>query len=165
MENKFVKEIIWSQFGASIEMLENAINDCPEDLWQNRQNKPEFWYLVYHTLFWLDFYLTSEPDKYKPTEPFTLSELDPEGILPDRVYSKKELLNYLTFSKNKCAKTILNLTDEIVNKDYKFGSVQMSFGELLIYNLRHVQHGVGQLNLILRQKIDFAPKWIKRSSI
>lgn len=164
MENNFVREIIWSQFGASIEMLENAIKFCPEELWSSRKSKPEFWYLVYHTLFWLDFYLTSDPDKYNPTSPFTLSELDPEGILPERVYSEQELLIYIGHCRKKCKETILNLTDETANNNYKYGSVKMSFGELLIYNLRHVQHGVGQLNLILRQKTDEAPKWIKRGN-
>jgi hypothetical protein len=157
-----VKDIIWSQFGASIEMLKNAINACPENLWSDRTQQPEFWYLVYHTLFWLDFYLTEYPNKYIPQEPYTLSELDPEGKLPDRVYTKDELLNYLTFCRRKCEKTLNNLTDEKAKQNYKFGSIEMSFGEIIIYNLRHVQHGTGQLNLILRQKIDSAPGWVKK---
>lgn len=157
-----MKEIIWSQFGASIEMLENAIKACPENLWSDRTQIPEFWYLVYHTLFWLDFYLTDDPANYSPPKPFNLSELDPEGILPDRVYAKDEILNYLTFCRRKCEETMMNLIDEKAKQNYKFGSIEMSFGELLIYNLRHVQHGVGQLNLILRQKIDSAPGWVKK---
>jgi hypothetical protein len=119
--------------------------------------------LVYHTLFWLDFYLTETPDNYSPPQPFTVSELDPEGVLPERVYTKTEILSYLNQGRKKCRQTIKDLTDQIANKHYKFGSVEMSFGELLIYNVRHVQHGVGQLNLILRQKIDSAPRWVKRS--
>jgi hypothetical protein len=143
-------------------MLENAIKACPEDLWSDRTQKPEFWHLTYHTLFWLDFYLTEAPGEFAPPKPFTLSELDPEGSLPERVYSKTELLYYLEYGRKKCRQTIENLTYEIANKQYKYGSVKMSFGELLIYNLRHVQHGVGQLNLILRQKTDSAPRWVKR---
>ena len=117
MENNFVRDIIWSQFGASISMLENAIKACPVNLWENRQNKPEFWYLAYHTLFWLDFYLTHEPEKFKPVEPFTISELDPEGILPDRIYSRQELLKYLDQCRIKCKDTILNLTDVTANQN------------------------------------------------
>ena len=33
----------------------------------------------------------------------------------------------------------------------------MGFAELLLYNLRHVQHHAGQLNLMLRQETDAAP--------
>jgi hypothetical protein len=112
----------------------------------------------------LDFYLTDDPANYSPPKPFNLSELDPEGKLPDSVYTKDELLNYLKFCRRKCDKTLANLTDEKTKQNYKFGSIEISIGELILYNLRHVQHGVGQLNLILRQKIDDSPKWIKRAS-
>lgn len=99
MELNYFREIIWSQFSASIEMLENAIKSCPEELWKDRTQTPEYWYLVYHTLFWLDFYLTDLPDGFNPPKPFTLSELDPEGVIPERVYSKAELLGYLEHGK------------------------------------------------------------------
>jgi len=37
------KTPIWQQFGAAIDMLENAMRACPEDVW------PECWYIAYHT--------------------------------------------------------------------------------------------------------------------
>ena len=157
-----MKKIIWSQFGASIKMMENAIKACPDELWGDRTQNPEYWYLVYHTLFWLEFYLTDSPDDFTPLTPFTLSELDPEGLLPERVYTRTELLTYLEHGRNQFKNIIEKLTDETANKHYKYGSVEMSFGELLLYNMRHVQHGTAQLNLILRQKTDSAPGWVKR---
>ncbi len=30
------KTMIWSQFGAAIDMLANAIRACPDDLWYDR---------------------------------------------------------------------------------------------------------------------------------
>ena len=38
--------------------------------------------------------------------------------------------------------------------------VNYSVLEILFYNLRHVQHHIGQLNLLLRQKADVAAEWI-----
>lgn len=35
--------------------------------------------------------------------------------------------------------------------------------ELLLYNMRHVQHHTGQLNLILRQKTGSAPRWVAQA--
>lgn len=35
------KESIWKQFVASIDMLENAIAICPDELWDTGKN---FWY-------------------------------------------------------------------------------------------------------------------------
>jgi uncharacterized damage-inducible protein DinB len=39
----------------------------------------------------------------------------------------------------------------------------MSHAELLLYNMRHVQHHAAQLNLILRQKTESAPGWVARA--
>ncbi len=158
-----IKEVIWNQFGAAIEMLENAISACPENIWGNQIGEQEFWYLAYHALFWLDFYLSDSPDNFSPPSPFTLSEFDPEGALPDRVYTKEELLNYLHQIRKKCKKKIETLTDEAANRKFVFGSINLLVIELMLYNMRHVQHHTAQLNLLLRQKTDSAPKWVKQS--
>lgn len=155
-----LKESIWQQFGAAIDMLENAVRACPEKLWEDRTRQPEFWYLVYHTLFWLDFYLSSSAAGFVPPAPFTLAELDPAGILPERVYSKDELLAYLERGRAKCRATIATLTDGKARKRWTYGSVDLSFGEVLLDNMRHVQHHAAQLNLILRQAGVPAPGWV-----
>ncbi len=49
------KETLWKQFGASIDMLENAISLCTDELWDNEK---KFWYNAYHCLFYLDYYFT-----------------------------------------------------------------------------------------------------------
>jgi len=33
-------KIFWRQFGASIDMLENAIVACPDDLWSDPSRQP-----------------------------------------------------------------------------------------------------------------------------
>src|SRR5680860_457509 len=48
------KEILWNQFGASIDMLENALLMCPVE---SRDTKNKFWYNAFHCLFFLDYYL------------------------------------------------------------------------------------------------------------
>jgi hypothetical protein len=49
-----LRTIIWQQFGAGIDMLENAMAACPDALWHDRSRRPEFWYIAHHTLFFLD---------------------------------------------------------------------------------------------------------------
>ena len=161
--NATYKQILWNQFGAAIDMLENAMTVCPEEIWGSSAGFSEFWYIAYHTLFWLDLYLSGSVENFAPPAPFGLSELDPEGIMPEKIYTKEELLNYLEHSRKKCKTFIQNLTDEIAVKPYKFGSIELPLLELLIYNMRHVQHHTAQLNLILRQKIDSAPRWVKQA--
>jgi hypothetical protein len=160
-----LRTIIWQQFGAAIDMLDNAMVACPEEVWNGRTHRPEteVWYLVFHTLFWLDLYLSDSVEGFAPPAPFTLDELNPAGLLPDRVYTKEELRTYLEHGRNKCRTTIEALTDEKALKRFSIGSIDLSVAELHLYNMRHVQHAAAQLNLILRQTIDGAPRWVKRA--
>lgn len=160
MNEKIFKEIVWSQFGAAIDMLKNAIVECPDDLWVDRSSKHEFWYMAYHTLFWLDYYLYGSNEGFKPPEPFGLEELDPAGVIPERPYTKKELLTYLEHGRRRCRVTIQAMTDQEAMEKYTFGKVELRRDELLLYNLRHVQHHTAQLNLILRQSADIGSKWM-----
>ncbi len=162
--NRELKEIVWGQFGAAIDMLENAIVACPEMVWSDRTRKPEFWYVAYHTLFFLDLYLSDSSDGFAPPSPFTLSEMDPSGLMPPRVYTKEELRAYLAHGRQKCRTAIATLTDESARRHCAYGSIQGTTLEKHIYSGRHVQHHAAQLNLILRQTTDSAPGWVGRAS-
>jgi len=157
-----LKEIIWQQYSAALDTLENAIATCPDELWGNRAKQPEFWYMAYHTLFFLDFYFSDSEEKFAPPAPFKLSELDPAGILPDRIYKKEELLTYLAYGSNKCRDYIKSLTDESNSKPSVMRPA-VTETELLLYTMRHVQHHAAQLNLILRQETNSAPGWVSRA--
>lgn len=157
--NTQLKELLWRQFGATIDMLEDSIVVCPETFW----DKHNFWYSAYHTIFWLDYYSSVKPEMFSPFEPFTLSELDPEGILPDRIYSKEELLDYLEFSRKKVFFLIDGLTEETAKDRFITKNKNYNIVEMILYNMRHVQHHVGQLNLLLRQNVNVAGKWVSET--
>ena len=144
-------------------MLENAVVACPDELWCDRTQQPEFWYVAYHTLFFLDLYLSETEKGFMPPAPFTLDELDPAGLLPERPYSKAQLQGYLEHGRNKCRRVIDAITDEKLRQPCGFGWVDVSAMEILLYNMRHVQHHAAQLNLILRQTIDSAPGWVSKA--
>jgi hypothetical protein len=89
-----------------------------------------------------------------------MEEMDPAGVLAENPYTKDDELQYLEHGRKKCRATIESMTDEQALRPYKFGKVDLSFGELLLYSLRHVQHGAAQLNLILRQTFDLPSPWV-----
>lgn len=155
-----LKQILWQQFGASIDMLENAINACPDDLWRDQDHEPYFWYLVSHTLFWLDLYLHGPAETFNPPQPFGLEELDPAGVLPPRIYAREELLSYLQHCREQCRQTIYGLNETRAGERFRYAWGEASFLELLLYNLRHVQHHTAQLNLILRQRLNLGSRWV-----
>lgn len=155
------KTIIWQQLGAAIESLENAIKACPEKVWGDKAGSHEFWYLVYHTLFFLDYYMSGTDQGFAPPVPFTLSELDPSGVLPDRVYTKEELLSYLGHGRQKSRKVVEALTEETAHKPCGLKK-DLTVAELYLYVMRHVQHHAAQLNLLLRQQTNSAPEWVSK---
>jgi len=159
-----LRTVLWQQFGAAIDMLENAVTACPDRLWADRARGPEFWYVAYHTLFFLDFYLSETSEGFMPPPPFTLTELDPSGVMPDRVYSKDEIGAYLRYGREKCRAAITGLDEETAHERRRLGSLDGTVLEIHLYNMRHVQHHAAQLNLMLRQATDSAPRWVARAA-
>ena len=165
------KTSLWHQFGAAIDTLDNAIRACPDELWGEQvwvtpaepAGYPTFWNLTFHALFWLDLYLSGAVEGFAPPAPFTLDELDPAGLLPERPYSKEELQGYLRHCRQKCRDTIYALTDESANRRCRFGWGEVSFYELLLYNMRHIQEHAAQFNLFLGQKGVSVVDWVAQA--
>lgn len=154
--------LIGQQFGAALDMLENAINACPDSQWGGGS---KFGYIAYHTTFWTDYYLSDTPMEkdYQPPKPFTLSEFE-DGQLPDREYTKTEVLAFLDHVR-QCLQRQLqnNVQEELLEKRFTSEYKDFSLFELLLYNMRHVQHHAAQLNLLLRQGGTTPPDWVSRA--
>ena len=169
--NSAWNDILWRQTGASMDMLENAMRACPDELWTARLwNEPaerpdlsQFWYLAYHCLFWLDLYLSGAVEGFTPPAPFTLAELDPAGLLPERIYTRNELLDYLAHCRQKCHQSIDSLTDEKALHLCSFTWGKLPYAELLLDTMRHVQEHAAQLNLFLGQQAGQSARWVARA--
>ena len=92
--------------------------------------------------------------------PFTLDELDPAGIIPDKPFSRDELLTYLEHNRAKCRVTIDTLTGQSAERMCVFPWGEVAFAALLLYNMRHVQEHAAQLGMLLGQKTGWSPGWI-----
>jgi hypothetical protein len=160
MEIGFLKKIILSQLGASVKMLENAITSCPDELWADTSLPKPYWAQVYHALFFLDLYLSESPTLMNPPSKFKPLERGPKGPVPQKTYSREELLEYLEYGRAKAKATVDALSEEMITKGCGFPWVSVSVAELFFYNSRHVQHHAAQLNLLMRQEVDSAPGWV-----
>jgi hypothetical protein len=154
------RTIIWQQFGAAIDSLDDMLRACPEELWTEplwedpsaHPKLAQFWYRVYHALFWLDLYLTGAEEGFTPPAPFTLIEQDADGPILERSYTKDELQAYLEDCRQRCQETIETMTDAAALRRCQFAWGEVSFAELLLYNMRHVQEIAAQLSLLLGQR-------------
>jgi uncharacterized damage-inducible protein DinB len=152
-----LRTALWQQFGAAIDMLENALLACPETLlqehlWSEGSEYGTFWDITYHTLSWLDLYLTGcSVEEFTPLAPFKKMSDD---ALAEHPYTKDELHDYLVRLRKKCQTTITELSDEKAHQQFTFpwpGGKSVSFLELQLYTLRHVQEHAAQLSLFLGQ--------------
>jgi hypothetical protein len=166
-------DMLWRQFGAAIDSFGNALRDCPDDLWEKQlwQDQPDqwvaqgfsaFWYLCYHTLFWLDLYLTGAEEGFIPPVPFDLVEMEADEVLP-RIYSRQELLGYLEVCRRRCQETISAMSAEQAKRLCSFAWGEAPFAELQLYNLRHVQEHAAQLHLFLGQQASKSTNWVPRA--
>ena len=148
-------------------MFATAIEACPDALWTERiwpeeppewfpRSFAEFWYVGYHTLIWLDLYLAGLPeDQFRPPPPFLAGEVDSPQTTPDRPYTKAQLKVYLKALRLRCHDTVVALTDEQASRRVEYAWCEgqsVSYLELLLYNLRHVQGHAAQMSLFLGQR-------------
>lgn len=159
------KTINLHQFGAAIDMLENAIAACPDELWGDRIEAHAFWYLAYHTVFFLDCYLSESGEGYSPPPPFTRAELDERGLLPEMVYTKEQILAFLAHARLKCRSVISSMSEDEAAGRCGVPWLDMSRAELLLYGMRHVQHHAAQLNLVLSRAGHAAPRWVRAADV
>jgi hypothetical protein len=177
MDNDF-RQVLWTNFAGAIDMLSGIISLCPEELWMKEK---KLFFMAYHTSIFLDYYLSSPVKNFSPVLPYTLIAPDqmPEDaiddVIPDRHYSKEEMLVWLIAVRAKCKNLILQSSDEqlkakwITEEEIDLHGlcpsivVNYSLLEIIFYNFRHVQHHVGQLNSMLRQKAGVAADWVAQA--
>lgn len=168
--DKSINEIVWNQFGASIDMLINVISNCPDNYFVTHER---FYYIAFHSTIFLDYYSTIPPGEFSPQLSFTPQELEDrpkeavDDLIPDKIYSKQEIVEYLKQSREKCKQMIYTLNDEKLNQHFKEGDepndMDYPILEILLYNMRHTQHHTAQLNMLLRQDIDKHMEWSFRA--
>lgn len=167
-----LKAAIWSQFGAAIQTLDDLLRACPAELWRRRiwrdgeqeAQLSEFWYVAYHALFWLDLYLYGAEEGFAPPAPFALIEMERPYRLPDPPYTKEQVRAYLEHGRRTCRATVAALTDEKARRRCTFAWGEVTYLELLLYNMRHVQEHAAQLSLFLGLSGRAVPDYVTQAS-
>ena len=164
-----IKDIIRSQYHASLEMLRQAVIKCPDSLWQNREYKNMFWHISYHALFYTHLYLQATEEHFVPwakhrDEYQFLGRLpwpphrEPEIAEP---YSKEEILEYHDICREQVEEQVASL-----ELDAQSGFYWLPFGklELQFYNIRHLQQHTGELCERLGATGDIEVDWVGTKS-
>ena len=139
-----VKQTIKSQYYAALEMLNQAIEACPESLWDDPGYESPFWHIAYHVLFYTHLYLQPTEQDFRPWEKqqdgyrSLASVKEREG----EPYSKEDLLAYLQLCRGQVEEqvTAVDLQDESGFHWLPFDKLELQF-----YNIRHIQQHTGEL--------------------
>lgn len=120
--NPFVQSMA-SNFERALRMMEEALADCPDELWEVDLWPDEAptaatphgglhgsapWFLGYHALLTLDYDLIAEFEPWAPPEPFDENTY----AYPNRVFSKDELIGYIDYGRERVRRTLDGLTEE-----------------------------------------------------
>lgn len=139
-----IKASIKSQYRASLAMLEQAVADCPEALWDDRAYSNPFWRLAFHALFYTHLYLQPSEADFVPwekqrSEMRLLQDPPEEGDKPN---SKSEILEFSAFSREQVERQVSEL-----DLDAESGFYWLPFDklELQFYNIRHLMQHTGEL--------------------
>jgi hypothetical protein len=111
-------------FDEALRLMEAALTDCPEDLWQIDLWPDEAptgpaphgglqgsapWFLGYHALSCLDYDLTGGFEPWRPPHPFEENTY----AFPNRVFSKPELVGYVDCCRARVRHTVESFTEEM----------------------------------------------------
>jgi hypothetical protein len=145
-----VKEIIISQYLASLEMLKKAVTDCPDSLWDDSKSGNKFWHIAYHALFYAQLYLADSENAFVPWSRHRM-HYEHLGPLPSpphtkpeigEPYTREDVLEYLAVCQ---AEVVAGIGAVRLDAESGFPWLPFSKLEVQFYNIRHIQHHVGTL--------------------
>ena len=155
----YVKQILVGQYEASLAMLNQCIEACPPEQWESIIAQGTFRWVVYHTLFYCDLYLSPN------NEAFELRDLHERGgheLGPGATLglSREDDLTYLAICRQKAHESLAAETEESLAGPSGFDWYQNTRGEMHMINIRHIQHHTGQLAERIRQATGLGVGWV-----
>ncbi len=157
--------IIQSQYLATLAMLEQTVVRCPDELWDNVDDKVKFWHIAYHALFYTHLYLQKSGDDFQPWARHRpdYEQMGPPPWAPDQQpeigepYQKADVLEYLAFCRQMVATTAPTL---VLDAPSGFEWLPFTKFELQIYSIRHLQQHAGELMERLGSRVGVEIDWI-----
>ncbi len=164
-----MRKILKHQYHATLAMLRETIERCPDDVWFSDEQKNSIWQIAYHALFFTHVYLQPSEAAFRPWEhhqgnvqnedAFAIEE-DPKSRLPllPKPYMKSVVLEYWNFCDQMIDRAIDAL--DLQSPESGFHWYKFSKLEHQIMNIRHIEHHTAQLADRLRASHGIAIRWV-----
>ena len=170
MTNDFLRPILKSQYHASLAMLKDAIDKCPDALWLDDRLTNRYWQIAYHVLYYTHLYLHADEQSAQPWPghqeqvqyPSALTnprlEVDKSQPVFPNPYSKAQELELWAI----CDGLVDGAVDGFNLNSPECGFWRYTMGKLehQFINIRHIQHHTAQLANRLRVAEDVGVPWV-----
>ena len=162
-----IKKSYSRQIGAAFKMLEHVIDNANDTTWTARISNVPFWQICYHVLWFTDFYFHANEATFQP-QSFDMKGIHNYWIYPDsqmienqkHPISKSNMKAYCNYVRQKANQFIQNINATYFTTPSPFEWHGFPKIDLVDYNLRHLQHHVGQLDIVLRREQNIGNPWI-----
>ena len=159
------RQLVVNQYDAVLAGLNFCIDRCPDELWDAQAGHQPFCQIVFHALFYGDVYLGYGLDGLRE-QPFHLAHAasfrdyeELEDRAPALLYERDFIKQYVQHCRAKAAATLAGETAEILAGPSGFERRTSTRAELHIYNIRHLQDHVSQLNSYLAAQTGTDTPW------
>jgi len=162
-----LKQIVGAQFEAAFCTLQECVARCPAASWNAPVGNNPFCQVVFHALFFADYYLERSEDSFleqafhRENAAFFGDYEQLEDREPRSLYDRASIEKYLSFCRDKAAAVIAAETEESLRGPSGFARRKISRGELHLVNIRHLQHHAAQLSLRLRIDAGVEVPWVE----
>lgn len=153
-----IKQALKDQFRASLRMLAQCVERCPDDLWTQGEYPRYYWRIAFHAIFFTHVGIAQDEASYVPWPDrpgkHEAMFLDPAHIepyeLPDgaELFTKEETLAYISHVDAILDESIDRLDLDTDESGYRWYPKMSKMSNVLM-NLRHIEGHVGQLSELL----------------
>lgn len=146
-----------THFDLSFSMLENMIEKCPDDLWNEKKGGFVFWQQLLHAFTGINFWMRTNKDEF--IEPFADKKVYPElDHDPENQLTKEDLTEYKNVAKEISRAFFDDKDDEWLGTESVIYNKIKNL-DVIFMQVRHIQYHVGHCNSILRENGREAVEW------
>ena len=145
--------ILRDQFFSCYQMLETLVAVCPDEVWRGVYHGVPFWYQVYHTAYFVDYWFRED----RAGAGFPCLRFDPRippefecAVPKDAMIPREEMQSYLRLIREKLTRIFAIMQESDLAASAFAQEPQVTLLDAIFSQTRHVMYNIGYCNGILR---------------
>ncbi len=160
-----IRRALKGQYHAALGMLRQAIELCPEELWNGGPHPVPFWQVAYHTLHATDMYLQPTLEDFRRWEHHREGYDDlpwpvDSGAKFDDPYTRAQILEYWRLCDDSADAAVDRLDLDAADCGFPWHKGMPKL-EHQLHNIRHIQHHAALLAGRLRAACGTDVRWVR----